>query len=908
MVTGIRKLVIGASALVSMAAAQLSLVGAVLTAERLNNPAPLAGAPRDISAGQIAATFAAAQRAQDLGMPTLAISAYQELLGAPGVDRGAVSLLLATALLDAGRAAEAEQVLQAAPGARGPEWRLRLGLAAAQQKKWDLAREQVSSTNVDELQRPDRAWFWFLQAVIADNAVPRDEARANEHYKFAEREAPNEMALATFLAAGQRARLSLGYTPAEMEAERQRFQRLEQMGSQQAYRHAALYAAMRAAAGQKGEAVQFLSSLLVRIPRAERETTDDLLRLLGLIGDRTRGGAGRNALNQLLEAGSNPEYQRQALQILAQQSVAEPERSLFRAQLDRLLAGDPKSAIRDAVLLMRAELALGDTPRNYAVAEARATELKDHFPGSALRPHAFVVLASSAWEQSRFRLAADNARQAREALAATPAAKAPTEAKVIAQMIAELRVMEAEAYFRAQDYRQAADAYGAAMRQPPVGIAPGDLMFQRALSAIKADQTDPNANLERIVDELAADPRFDPTNRWEAEWSLSRGLKVQGKTQAALERVSRLLTAGEQQASAVPASLRARMAWLQVKLSFDANRPELTLELAPRLETAVTEVSPEMRAEIISSAALLKAQAEFKLEREAAALATLDKLRADFPKSDAAVESFLITADYYSAPGRDKIQEAQNVLRKLIDDPNYKRSAQVPFALYRLAMLSKGLRQPKDLQEANDRIEELVKPDRDPPPPADLVFLARLEQGDLLREMNEFSRAQVAYEALVNNPRYAQFPDVQVAQLKLASLHNAQSSTDPSGSHADQAQSLFEELLYRVTAPEDVRVEAGYNLGKLLERRGQLEKARDVWWRDVIKPFLVDAKPDAPASAQKPYWLARTLRDLGELFAQQKKIDEARRIYVMLRDSGLGHGRQIAIERLEQLGVPPPQS
>jgi cellulose synthase operon protein C len=130
------------------------------------------------------------------------------------------------------------------------------------------------------------------------------------------------------------------------------------------------------------------------------------------------------------------------------------------------------------------------------------------------------------------------------------------------------------------------------------------------------------------------------------------------------------------------------------------------------------------------------------------------------------------------------------------------------------------------------------------------------------------------------------------------------SSTDASGSHANIAQGLFEELLYRVSAPVDVRVEAGYNLGKLLVRRGQVEKGRDVWWREVITPFLINAETPAPAGATRQFWLARTLLDLGELFEQRQDIDGARRVYVMLRDSNLGFELP-AIDHLKNLGVDP---
>lgn len=870
-------------------------------AEPLHAPVPLmTPAPGAVSSGMAAVSLEAAQRAQDLGLPTVAIGLYEELLKAPNADRAALSLRLATALLDAGRAEEAEQVLNASPGPRSYEWRLRVGLAAAQQKRFDAARDQVEHINVDELTKPDRAWFWFLQGLLADAAG--NISQANDRYRLAEEDAPSDLARATILAAEQRVRLRLKpYKPEDLELARRNYEANQQRG-RAGYQDAEDYAVRLDAMGRKNEAVTFLSGVIVRIPRGEHPWTDRLRLILGLIGDRSRGGAGRNALNLLLEQGTTPDLQRAGLQILAQDSAREPERGLFRDELDKLIGAATKSPILDGLLLMRAQLALAE--KDYGTTERWANRLKDDFPGSSLRPHAFVVLASSAWEQRRYRVAADNARRAREALAASPGATARFEAKVVAQAAAELRVFEAEARFRAHDYRLAAEAYDAALHNPPDGMSAGDLMFQRALSAILADEDDPKVDLTKIVDALEADPRFDPTNRWEAEWSLARGLKVQRRIDVALARVTHLLASGD--AKDVSPELRARMSWLQVRLSFDAGHPEETIKLVPKLDAVIAAVPPQLRAEIASSAALLKAKAELSLDREADALATLKKLRADFPQSDAAIYSYLETAAYYA--GRDQIQAAQRALGELIDNPAYKTSAYVPYALFQLALLSERLGQERDLREANQRIEDLVGPDRNAP--TQLVFAARLKQGDLLRQLNEFARAEVAYEDLVNNPKYAQvqLPDVLIAQLRLAECHNAQSSTDASGSHADVAQSMFEELLYRESAPPDVRVEAGYNLGKMLERRGQFEKARDVWFRDVITRFLIEPRAGETMRAMEPYWLARTLLDLGELLEQRGNLDEARRTYVLLRDSKLGYGESIAGERLQRLGIAAPKT
>src|SRR5204863_6209304 len=115
------------------------------------------------------------------------------------------------------------------------------------------------------------------------------------------------------------------------------------------------------------------------------------------------------------------------------------------------------------------------------------------------------------------------------------------------------------------DFRAAADAYAAALRERPPGVEAGDLMFQRVLAEIKAESPD----AAKVLDEFEADPAFDLPNRWQAEWSLARALLGQGrkeKTAEAYARVTSLLTAqpatSPRAAAMLKPELRARLAWL----------------------------------------------------------------------------------------------------------------------------------------------------------------------------------------------------------------------------------------------------------------------------------------------------------------------------------------------------------
>lgn len=876
---------------------------AFAAAEPLAPVTPLLGPVRPAPIGADA-TLAAAQRAHDLGVLTAAVDLYRELLTRPDVDRREVGLALATVLLDADRAVEARAVLAGLPEPNGSAWELRAGLAALQMRERDAAQAHWDATRVDDLSAADRPWYWFLAGALYDLAPVREISRANENYSRAEREAPTDLARARFQLAAEVVRLRMHGTASEADLRQAREDYERFPGRTIGYDRGKAYAVMLAESGRQAEAIAFLNRVL-SVPPAERVVRDELNFVLGMVGDRGRHPDGRAALTRLLESGGNPVRQRQALQLLAEASQVDPERGQFRALLRRLVELRPPHPVRESLLLHRAQLALAD--KDYAQAEKDAMELRDDFPGSPLRVHAFGVLLQSAWEQRRYRLAADNARRAREALAGLPDRGAGDEADLglgasplfaRSRAQAELGIVEAEAAFRAGDFRPAADAYAAVLRERPTHLGParlGELMYMYVLAEIRSG----SGAAPQLIDQLEEDPAFGLENRWQTEWSLTRALQLEGKTAEAYGRVTRLLGLPAD-GSRIRPELRARMAWLQAELSFDARQFQETLALVGQLAATVAAVPEPLRTEIASMGVLLKARAEFQLGQEAAALETGRRLRAEYPLAEAAVQSFLVEADHFAA--QDKIDQARLRLTDLVDNEGYKNSPHVPYALFHLAVLSERLGQPNHLEEANKRIEDLVKM----PAAAgetDLIFAARLKQGDLFRKMNRFPQAQQAYEDLVN--KYPRRPDIVLAQLALAQCHNAQSAGDPpdAQSHANLAQLKFEELRDRVDAPRDVRVEAGYNLGALLARRGKREEAVKVWWRDVVRPFLLEEQQPIDPGVKRRYWLGRTLLDLGELLERLGRPEEAKSAYELVLRKQVGYGHTIAQNALQRLGV-----
>jgi tetratricopeptide (TPR) repeat protein len=193
------------------------------------------------------------------------------------------------------------------------------------------------------------------------------------------------------------------------------------------------------------------------------------------------------------------------------------------------------------------------------------------------------------------------------------------------------------------------------------------------------------------------------------------------------------------------------------------------------------------------------------------------------------------------------------------------------------------------LKEAyNKHLERLIQTY----PNNELVFYARLKQGDLLRKLNDFGAARQIYEDLINNQ--GQHPDVLLAQLALADCLFAQGGN--SVVNYESAAAIYERLRDLPSAAVDLRVEAGFKWGYALAKRGQAAKAQTVFW-SVIDTFLLDTAQATKLGATGRWWLSRTLLELGQILEDANRLDEAQRAYRLVIDRNLS-GAALAQSKL----------
>lgn len=851
--------------------------------EPLFNPVPLAGSPT--VAGDILAKETAAARALALGFSSTAAALYEALMVAqpesPAFNNWV--LALTSARLEAGRVDQARLDLNRLRGKFGSAARLRSGLIAAQRGQADQVEVDVTAIKLADLTPAERPWVYFLQGLLAE--MTKETLKAEQAYDQANEAAVNDWQRASFTLARERMRLMAGeVTEAQTMNLRHSAERFQ--GRSIGYEFGRQYAVALQRLERKDEAIDYLQRQLLGMASADKMVRDEYRLLLGVLAGAS-DPVGRTALEGLLSESEDRDKLRAALRLLADGSRGGGARANFITLINKLIDQPERvHPILENLLLVRSEFALNADQFDAADQDAKA--LLARFPGSELKPLALTQLAQIAWAQHRYRTAADYAGHALD------------EAKDT-QLQARLGVFIAEAYYRADDYRSAVDAYAAALKRVPAGVAPGSLLFQRVMSELKSGRLTEAAEL---LTQLSADRRFDALSRWEAEWNLARALQGAGRTSDALARVSALRA--QPDAEKLPAGLRARMAWLEARLALDAGGAEQALALLAKLPKELEGVDRTLSNEIVSLARLLKAEAEFTEGRAEVAVAELQALRetsegAASTDVDAKMRSFIVEADYYAGVGR--LVEAQSLLTKLADE--YPKNDYADDALYKAALNAERRGKDEYFEQAYLLLERLVRDY----PQSDLVFYARMRQGDLLRRLNDFTRAQLTYESLINTGS-GPAEGVLAAQLALGACHRAQGTL-----HFESAATIFERLRDLPSAPVELRLEAGFQLGDMYFQRSEVnaqggdmaghkadaDRARAVWWPLVSSYLLSDDAPEL-AGARARYWMARLLirmSDLAEVTGRREESLEACRLILEKGLPGAGLARSRLASRGE---------
>ncbi|MFA5257835.1 MAG: tetratricopeptide repeat protein, partial [Opitutales bacterium] len=686
------------------------------------------------------------------GLPSVARDMYLRLLETnPALaDEPDFVRSLSAAYIDLGQGSEAGALLQAHPSALA-WWRLHMALVRLMDGETAQAAALLAppfdSASLDESLR---SWYHLALGMI--KARGGDAKAASDEYSKAMDGAPDGLRSQVELLL-LRDQLTQGKASNSVVADlRLRLRDLQ--GQRGGFEAGRLLAIALFQLGRQAEALSVLDDQLRFIGVSEAGTREQLLMLVGFIaGPNT--GRGRVALQQVLMNADAPRsLLKNALGMLASASSGENSAS-FREIIDTVISREPNHPLMDELLLVRSDLSIREGRLEEATQDAQ--RIIDQFPASGLRHPAMRSLAYLSYVRKppQYRTSASYLTQLRSEL---PEGR---ERAVVGLLIADC-------FFLNGDYANAASAYED-LRNETV-IDPGMVFYQMVLSELKAGRLDDARAAMGSLDSGAG--QVDPMHRWRAEWNMIHAMRERGQSADAFARLAALLARGGP--NAPPPSLRLRLMWLEAQLSLDAGRPEQTPGRCQAVLDALGAVpddvlDPAQRVVISSHTLLLKAQALLAVDNEAEASTTLDLLRNQHQDSAAAQNSYLVQARWLVS--HERLVEAQRMLVALAD--RYPGSDQAPVALWEAALASEQRGLEVTYREAISLLDRLVSEY----PKSDLVFYARLHQGDILRKLNDFATALLAYEDLVN--RFPQHPALYLARMSRADCIISQSVHNP---------------------------------------------------------------------------------------------------------------------------------
>jgi cellulose synthase operon protein C len=820
----------------------------------------------------------AADRLLQSGLSGLAGDLYQKLLQTPGLAPQEVADLqiqLARALIAQRQFVSARELLEKVSIEDKPNaYYLYLAISAyGNGRKVDSNLLENSLQRVDKSALPpeDLPWFYLLKGLAAE--LSEQLQTTLDAFKQARAAALSDTQRAVFDALILREELSR--TPTDEALIKNVYNQWRRLsGTAAAYPFVRQYVIILYNQGKVEEAIEMINQELTTVGSGySNKQREQLLLLKGVLyGVNTLSG--RDTLRALLREGKNREVLAIALQLLADASKKSKSGQAELVDfLGVLIAREEPHPLLGQLYYLRSQIAL--ERGEVDLAETDAKLLLEQFPGLSKIVDVYNLLAYAALQKNppQYRAAADFLIQVRDL------SETPVKRQRINRLIGDC-------YFLNEDYRNAVDFYQLALAEDDSSDNNKELFLRLITAAVRSGQIDLAL---KHLDETDFDPSIPVADKWQAEWNVALALQADGQLETALARLRLLLDS--ESALSMPAALDLRLRWLEIRLTMllsesDAIKQRLD-ELSDRIESIPEDALESAELELLrTEVLLLKAKYLISTGESAAGIELLQLLRSNFAKSSAAEQSFLIEASYYASIGN--LKAAQEMLLKLVAD--YKSSSIVPQALYEAGIYGERLG-PDHFAKAVRILDDLAE--RFPNDP--LYFFARLKQGDLLRQMNDFAAAQIIYENLIHS--FPEHPQRYLAELSRAECMLALAKEDPE--QLQNAAVELERLIDTPNLPVDFQVEIGFKWGFALQQSGERKKAQEVFAL-VSGRFLLDSETQMGATGY--YWMSRVLLELGKYLEDEGNLAEARRVYRKMVAYNLP-GRNLAQSRANRLLV-----
>ena len=537
--------------------------------------------------------------------------------------------------------------------------------------------------------------------------------------------------------------------------------------------------------------------------------------------------------------------------------------------------------MRSYLLLYKAEAAkdsneISKKTQFLEAAEADARFIMEQLPGVDQFQQVYRVFAHAALLKSppHYRAAADYFLKFQQA--------ATNES-----IVAELNQIIGDCYYLNEDYQNAVDYYALALKDPQNSQDSDQLYLRWSRGFLHLE---PGVDDFEQLDAWAGMMKLQSELRWQVEWNVTQYAIGQGLYSVALNRTRKLLQTPME--GPVSTILDLQLHWMEAYLAFltsDFNQLSTRIEaLLQRISALPADALPAKKAEqLLAELKLLLARTFLSTDKEVSAMLLLEDLRIAHASSEAVQRSYWIEAEWYAQ--QRQFQLAQSKVWDLASAfPNSEIAIE---ALFKAALYCEK-RGGEYFLEAIQLHENFIQRY----PQNQLVFHARMRQGDLLRKLNDFAGAQLIYQNL--NYSHPEHPFRYLAELARADCLLALAGDEPKA--YQDALFVLEGLIDLPQLPLDAQAEVGYKWGIALLKQGRNEEALKVFTQMTGRLLLSESTAGSFLDRGQ-YWLSRTLLEMGKLLKVMGDLDAAQRIYQKLIAYNLP-GRAYAQDLLQQFG------
>ena len=519
--------------------------------------------------------------------------------------------------------------------------------------------------------------------------------------------------------------------------------------------------------------------------------------------------------------------------LLLQSGATEAGRELLRSVAAK---------VPDETRAARLQMGLADELARMGQWDAAAAEYQVWLDAFAGAPGMAQALAGQGW-------ALWSAGRPEEAAAAyAQAVDRETDAARRLELLQKL----GDAQFAARRFTQAQTAYAAVLGAAPTGsVAAARAQLQLAATELELGETE--AGEIRLLDLGRAGTAAEFGRA--AAMRLGALYEDRGALESAIEQYGRVVEACAEpepcaQALLARGLIRYRMG------AFAAAMDDFT-----RIRDQLPQTRPA------EQAAFMRGWCFYLLGKDAEALRVCEQFLADHPGSVFAPDVRFWLGEH--AFNRGDFEAAERRFAEVAAE--YPDSPRAADALYWAGRAATARRKYLD---ANEHFNALMARYPDSARLAETL----LAQGDVLSELGQFASAILAFNEVI--VKFPQSPEALVAWGRKGDCQYTLGQE--TAARYEEALLSYRTLLDFAGVPTDLRLQAGYKVGRCLEKMGRAAAALDRYM-DVVYAFLQEAAPPAEANV----WFTRAAFGAAALQENAGRWPEAARIYGRVAESGV---------------------